>query len=71
MKIYRMKREVASNIVERGVAERMRLRENFEKENDKLQQEHELIRKALMEHKEKVSSILILHFYFYYSYLLI
>lgn len=49
-----MKREVASTIVERGVAERMRLKENFENENEKLQQEHDLIRKALMEHKQKV-----------------
>lgn len=52
-----MKREVASTIVERGVAERMRLRENFEKRNEKLQQEHELIRKALMEHKARVITI--------------
>lgn len=49
-----MKREVASTIVERGVAERMRLRENFDKRNEKLQQEHEVIRKALMEHKARV-----------------
>lgn len=55
-----MKREVASTIVERGVAERMRLRENFEKRNEKLQQEHELIRKALMEHKARVITIWIL-----------
>lgn len=34
--------------------ERMRLKENFEKCSEKLQIEHDLIRRALRDHKAKV-----------------
>lgn len=51
-----MKREVASSLVERGVSERVRLTQGYEKKRDELQRQHELVRTALAEHKAKVST---------------
>lgn len=52
---YRMKREVASSMVERGVAERVRLTQAYEKKRDELQKQHDAVKAALLEHKSKVS----------------
>jgi phosphatidylinositol phospholipase C, beta len=53
--LERMKREVASTVVEKGVAERVRLTANYEKKKDKLQKQHETVRATLQEQKEKVN----------------
>lgn len=50
-----MKREVASSLVERGVTERVRLTQAYEKKRDELQKQHDLVRTALSDHKAKVS----------------
>lgn len=52
----RMKREVASSLVERGVAERVRLTQVFDRKTSELQLQHDNVKTALNEHKEKVSS---------------
>lgn len=49
--INRYKREVASSLVERGVAERVRLTNNYEKKREELQKQHESVKTALSEHK--------------------
>lgn len=49
-----MKREVASSVVERGVAERVRLKQTFDKRTDELQKQHDAVRNALAEHRLKV-----------------
>ncbi|XP_036340683.1 1-phosphatidylinositol 4,5-bisphosphate phosphodiesterase classes I and II isoform X5 [Rhagoletis pomonella] len=51
--LVRMKREVASSVVERGVAERVRLKQTYDKRTDDLQKQHELVRNALAEHRNK------------------
>ncbi|KRG03416.1 1-phosphatidylinositol 4,5-bisphosphate phosphodiesterase classes I and II isoform X3 [Drosophila mojavensis] len=56
--LVRMKREVASSVVERGVAERMRLKQTFDKRTDELQKQHEAVRNALAEHRLKARQIL-------------
>ncbi|XP_030241982.1 1-phosphatidylinositol 4,5-bisphosphate phosphodiesterase classes I and II [Drosophila navojoa] len=56
--LVRMKREVASSVVERGVAERMRLKQTFDKRTDDLQKQHEAVRNALAEHRLKARQIL-------------
>lgn len=52
-----MKREVASSLVERGVAERVRITQAFEKKRNDLQKQHDAVKNALNEHKNKVSKI--------------
>lgn len=49
-----MKREVASSLVERGVAERVRLTQAFEKKKTELEKQHDAVKLQLNEHKEKV-----------------
>lgn len=49
-----MKREVASSLVERGVTERVRLTQAYEKKRDELQKQHDAVKSALLEHKSKV-----------------
>lgn len=49
-----MKREVASSVVERGVAERVRLKQTYDKRTDELQKQHDAVRNALAEHRSKV-----------------
>ncbi|XP_064538988.1 1-phosphatidylinositol 4,5-bisphosphate phosphodiesterase classes I and II isoform X4 [Drosophila montana] len=56
--LVRMKREVASSVVERGVAERVRLKQTFEKRTDELQKQHDAVRNALAEHRSKARQIL-------------
>lgn len=51
-----MKREVASSLVERGVTERVRLTQAYEKKRDELQKHHDAVKAALLEHKSKVSA---------------
>lgn len=50
-----MKREVASSLVERGVAERVRLTQAYEKKRDELQKQHDAVKAALLDHKSKVN----------------
>ena len=52
--LERMKREVASTVVEKGVAERVRLTANFEKRKDELQKQHDSVQATLKEQREKV-----------------
>lgn len=49
-----MKREVASSLVERGVAERVRLTQAYEKKKNDLQKHHDIVKTQLNDHKEKV-----------------
>ncbi|XP_036222649.2 1-phosphatidylinositol 4,5-bisphosphate phosphodiesterase classes I and II isoform X2 [Bactrocera oleae] len=56
--LVRMKREVASSVVERGVAERVRLKQTYDKRTDDLQKQHEFVRNALTEHRNKARQIL-------------
>lgn len=50
-----MKREVASSLVERGVAERVRLTQAHDKKKTELQKQHDTVRAQLNDHKDKVS----------------
>ncbi|XP_044779859.1 1-phosphatidylinositol 4,5-bisphosphate phosphodiesterase classes I and II isoform X2 [Drosophila simulans] len=56
--LIRMKREVASSVVERGVAERVRLKQTFDRRTDELQKQHDSVRNALAEHRSKARQIL-------------
>lgn len=49
-----MKREVDSSVVERGVAERVRLQETYEKRTEELQKQHDSVKSNLSDHKIKV-----------------
>lgn len=49
-----MKREVASSLVERGVGERVRLTQAYEKKKAELQKQHDIVKDQLNDHKEKV-----------------
>lgn len=53
--LLRMKREVASSLVERGVAERVRITQAYDKKRNELQKQHEAVKNAFTEHKNKVS----------------
>lgn len=55
--LERMKREVDSTLVEKGVAERVRLTANFERRRDELQKQHDSVRSKLNEQRDKVSYI--------------
>lgn len=50
-----MKREVASSLVERGVAERVRLTQAYEKKKNELQKQHDTVKSQFNDHKAKVS----------------
>lgn len=50
-----MKREVASSLVERGVAERVRLTQAYEKKKAELVKQHDIVKAAFQEHKAKVN----------------
>lgn len=52
-----MKREVASSLVERGVAERVRLTQAYDKKKNELQKQHDTIKTQLSDHKDKVGVI--------------
>lgn len=49
-----MKREVDSTLVEKGVAERVRLTQMYEKKRDELQRQHEHVKTGLINHKAEV-----------------
>lgn len=53
--LVRMKREVASSLVERGVSERLRLAQAFEKRRENLQRQHDLVKATLQDHRSRVS----------------
>lgn len=54
--LERMKREVDSTLVEKGVAERVRLTASYERRRDDLQKQHDSVKTSLHDQKEKVSS---------------
>lgn len=54
--LVRMKREVASSLVGRGVTERLRLAQAFEKRREDLQRQHDLVKTTLQDHRSKVSA---------------
>uniref|UniRef100_A0A182PPS9 1-phosphatidylinositol 4,5-bisphosphate phosphodiesterase n=1 Tax=Anopheles epiroticus TaxID=199890 RepID=A0A182PPS9_9DIPT len=54
--LERMKREVDSTLVEKGVAERLRLTTTYERKCDELQRQHDAVKQGLEEHKQKVLS---------------
>lgn len=54
--LVRVKREVASAVVDRGVTERERLLQTFEMRKDELLRQHEAVRNALAEHKAKAKA---------------
>lgn len=58
--LVRVKREVATAVVDRGVSERERLGQAYENKRDELQRQHDAVKSALAESKAKVLQILIL-----------
>ena len=56
--MFRMKREVDSSVVERGVAERVRLKQTYEKRTEELQKQHDIVKTGLTDHKSKVNTLL-------------
>lgn len=52
--LERMKREVDSTLVEKGVAERVRLTASYERRRDDLNKQHDSVRSSLNDQKEKV-----------------
>uniref|UniRef100_A0A1A9Z7Q2 1-phosphatidylinositol 4,5-bisphosphate phosphodiesterase n=1 Tax=Glossina pallidipes TaxID=7398 RepID=A0A1A9Z7Q2_GLOPL len=55
--LIRMKREVASSVVERGVAERVKLKQAFDKRREELQREHDVVRSNFADHRAKAKYI--------------
>lgn len=51
----RIKREVSSSMVEKGVNERVRLAQIYKKKTEELEKEHEEIRQSFNDLKNKVS----------------
>lgn len=58
--VYRIKREVSSSMVEKGVNERVRLAQIYEKKTEELEKQHEEIRQNFNDLKKKVSWYIIL-----------
>ncbi|XP_044732001.1 1-phosphatidylinositol 4,5-bisphosphate phosphodiesterase classes I and II isoform X2 [Chrysoperla carnea] len=54
--LVRVKREVASAVVEKGVTERVRLAQAFERKRDELQRQHDAVKNALQEHRLKAKT---------------
>uniref|UniRef100_A0A336MSW0 CSON006574 protein n=1 Tax=Culicoides sonorensis TaxID=179676 RepID=A0A336MSW0_CULSO len=54
----RMKREVDSTLVDKGVAERVRLTQAFEKRREELTRQHETVKNALKDFRTKAKAIL-------------
>ncbi|XP_031353442.1 1-phosphatidylinositol 4,5-bisphosphate phosphodiesterase classes I and II isoform X2 [Photinus pyralis] len=54
--LVRVKREVASAVVDRGVTERERLGQTFEVRKEELTRQHEAVKNALVEHKQKAKT---------------
>ncbi|XP_065085060.1 1-phosphatidylinositol 4,5-bisphosphate phosphodiesterase classes I and II isoform X2 [Ochlerotatus camptorhynchus] len=55
--LERMKREVDSTLVEKGVAERVRLTKTYERKRDELQRQHEAVKQGLEDHRAKAKSM--------------
>jgi phosphatidylinositol phospholipase C, beta len=55
--MVRIKREVASSIVEKGVSERVRLKEAYRKRQEELERQHSEARSRLEEERAKVKFI--------------
>lgn len=55
--LVRVKKEVAKGVVEKGVTERVKLAQNYELKREELQRQHECVRLALGEHRNKVTII--------------
>lgn len=55
---FRMKREVDSTLVEKGVAERVRLSAMYTRKQDELQRQHDTVKQGLEEHRAKVSVVI-------------
>lgn len=53
--LERMKREVDSTLVEKGVAERVRLTASYERRRDDLQKQHDAVRATLNDQRDKVN----------------
>lgn len=60
--LVRVKREVASAVVDRGVTERERLGQTFELRKDELTRQHEAVKNALLEHKAKAKAAMVKEF---------
>ncbi|XP_063703185.1 1-phosphatidylinositol 4,5-bisphosphate phosphodiesterase classes I and II isoform X2 [Culicoides brevitarsis] len=56
--LERMKREVDSTLVDKGVAERVRLTQAFEKRRDELTRQHESVKNSLKDFRTKAKAIL-------------
>ncbi|XP_013102546.1 1-phosphatidylinositol 4,5-bisphosphate phosphodiesterase classes I and II isoform X4 [Stomoxys calcitrans] len=56
--LVRMKREVRSSVVERGVAERSRLMNVYEQRTEELRKQHESVRNSFAEHKTMALQIM-------------
>ncbi|CAO1358814.1 unnamed protein product [Diamesa hyperborea] len=56
--LERMKREVDSTLVEKGVAERVRLTATYEKRRDDLQKQHECVRTHLLDQRTMIKSLM-------------
>lgn len=56
--LERMKREVDSTLVEKGVAERVRLTATYERKRDELQRQHDLVKQGLDDHRAKAKAML-------------
>lgn len=54
--LVRVKREVNSAVVDRGVIERERLARLFEQKRDDITRQHEHVKNALQEHRTKVTN---------------
>lgn len=54
---FRMKREVASTIVEKGVNERIRLTQIYEKKKDELFRQHQEVQNHVEEERARVSAL--------------
>ncbi|KXJ69931.1 hypothetical protein RP20_CCG025387 [Aedes albopictus] len=56
--LERMKREVDSTLVEKGVAERVRLSAMYTRKQDELQRQHDTVKQGLEEHRAKAKAML-------------
>lgn len=69
--LVRVKREVASAVVDRGVSERERLGQCYEMRKDELLRQHELVRNVMAETRAKVSIITVIMDQFKFKKLLV
>ena len=65
--LVRVKREVDRGVVDRGVTEREKLEQAYEHRKEELHRQHEAVRNAFGDHREKVScrflSLVLSHFF--------